>query len=142
MGLGGWLKHCGGKLNWHHLNLPVYDDARAAHNYFETCFQQDCAKRLREMYPKWDSVRKVPVQATNWDVLGTTYHAMNSILQWSAERLPRMLSTLRHTNVSVQAKGSWIYVIWCPGSKKCYVGQCGGRDNFRTVLQRMRDHFL
>ena len=84
VGLGGWLKHCGGKLNWHNLNLPVYDDARAAHNYFETCFQEECAKRLLEMYPKWE-MRKVPVQTTNWDVLGITYDAMNSILQWSAE---------------------------------------------------------
>ena len=142
VGLGGWLKHCGGKLNWHHLNLPKYDDARAAHNHFETCFQQECAKRLPEMYPKWDPVRKVPVQTTNWDVLGTTYDAMNSILQWSAEQLPRMLSTLRHTHASVHAKGSWIYVIWCPGSRKCYVAQCGARDTFRTVLERMRDHFL
>ena len=56
--------------------------------------------------------------------------------------MPKKSTTLRKWRGSGTDQGTWIYVLWCPRSSKCYVGQCGGKDNVRAVIERMREHIL
>ena len=111
-------------------------------NNVHVCTKQEQENQLPEMYPQWDPVCKVVVHNTNWDTPAAPYDTFNAILQWIAEGAPRRVHILRRCNASVMVGGAWIYVIWCPGSRRCYLGQCGAWDNMRVVKGRMREHVL
>ena len=38
--------------------------------------------------------------------------------------------------------GVWVYVLWAPGSAMVYVGQCGGKDQERSMYDRLCEHVL
>ena len=65
---------------------------------------------------------------------------VNVALGWGPRAPLRKLHSRRLTRASVREEDCWVYVLWCKVDGTVCVGQTGGRDNYRSVSHKGREH--
>ena len=121
-GLGGWLKRHHGTLLWNMDFFHTCEQGTASHRYFMNCHQQEASDRRQVLFPKWDHKKKQMVVPTHWNLVADSQDRMNRLMYWSQDEIPRRICQMRRCEASLRDVGTWIYVLWAPGSRKVYVG--------------------
>ena len=107
---------------------------------FDTLWETELEVRRSALAPRWNAKRKHLVYVKNWDAVFDSWDRVNAALGLVSQSHLRRLHTMRMTRASVRDEGCWVYVLWCVSDGRVYVGQTGGRDNFRSVGVRGREH--